>query len=98
MIDAANEALSFMAGRSLEDLRCDRMLALSVVKELEIIGEAAARLSDAAKAGAPGVPWPMIIAMRNRLIHAYFEIDVEIVWTTVTNSLPKLLFALSHLI
>ncbi len=91
MMDAAREALSFVAGRNSEDLGRDRMLVLALVKEIEIIGEAASRISDESRKALPRIPWPKIIAMRNRLIHAYADVDLSIVWDTLTGALPKLL-------
>ncbi len=91
MLDATREALSFIAGRSNEDLRRDRMLVLALVKEIEIIGEAASRISDESRKALPRIPWPKIIAMRNRLIHAYADVDPAIVWDTLTGALPELL-------
>ena len=91
MLDAAREALSFVAGRRSEDLGRDRMLVLALVKEIEIIGEAASRISDESRKALPGIPWPKIIAMRNRLIHAYADVDLSIVWDTLTGALPELL-------
>ena len=91
MLDAAREALSFVAGRSSEDLGRDRMLVLALVKEIEIIGEAASRISDESRKALPRIPWPKIIAMRNRLIHAYADVDLSIVWDTLTGALPELL-------
>lgn len=90
-LDAAREALSFIAGRSSEDLNRDRMLVLALVKEIEIIGEAASRISDESRKALPRIPWPKIIAMRNRLIHAYADVDLSIVWDTLTGALPELL-------
>ena len=90
MLDAAREALSFVAGRSSEDLGRDRMLVLALVKEIEIIGEAASRISDESRKALPRIPWPKIIAMRNRLIHAYADVDLSIVWDTLTGALPEL--------
>ena len=98
MLDAAREALSFLEGRTLDDLKRNRMLALSLVKELEIIGEAASKVSDEVKALAPDIPWPMIVGMRNRLIHAYFEVGFDIVWTTATSKLPGLTTSLERLL
>jgi len=72
--DAATEALHFVAGRSKEALVADRQLALALIKEIEIIGEAASRISIALKESRPDVPWAATIGMRNRLIHAYAEI------------------------
>ena len=91
MLDAAREALSFVAGRNSEDLGRDRMLVLALVKEIEIIGEAASRISDESRKALPRIPWPKIIAMRNRLIHAYADVDLSIVWDTLTGALPDLL-------
>ena len=90
MLDAAREALSFVAGRNSEDLGRDRMLVLALVKEIEIIGEAASRISDESRKALPRIPWPKIIAMRNRLIHAYADVDLSIVWDTLTGALPEL--------
>lgn len=91
MRDAAREALAFIAGRSSEDLSRDRMLVLALIKEIEIIGEAASRISDESRKALPRIPWPIIIAMRNRLIHAYADVDLSIVWDTLTGALPELL-------
>jgi uncharacterized protein with HEPN domain len=90
MLDAAREALSFLQGRTREDLRGNRMFLLAVVKEIEIIGEAASQNSDESRQTLPRVPWPKIIAMRNRLIRAYAEVDLSIVWDTLTFALPEM--------
>ena len=90
MLDAAREAALFMQGRTKDDLATDRMLLLSLVKEIEIIGEAASRIGAETRASLPGIPWNDIVAMRNRLIHVYFEVDMSIVWTTLTSNLPSL--------
>ncbi len=82
MLDAATEALRFIAGRRKEDLAADRQLALALFKEIEIIGEAANRIS-LGEESRPDIPWPAIVGMRNRLIHAYAEIDLEVVWSAV---------------
>ena len=67
------------------------MLVLALVKCIEIIGEAAANLSPETKALHPGIPWRTIIAMRNHLIHAYFNIDLDRVWGTVVADVPVLI-------
>jgi uncharacterized protein with HEPN domain len=71
MLDAAEDAVSFVVGRRSEDLDTDRMLALALVRSMEIVGEAGARISVEGRAEIPSVPWREIVAMRNRLIHAY---------------------------
>jgi uncharacterized protein with HEPN domain len=78
MPDAASEALSFLQGRTSEDLRRNRMFMLAVVKEIEIIGEAANQISDESRKTLPRIPWPKIVAMRNRVIHAYADVDLSI--------------------
>jgi uncharacterized protein with HEPN domain len=74
------------------------MLVLAVVKDIEIIGEAASRTSAATRAAHPDVPWAQIIVMRNRLIHAYFDVDLQVVWDTVTGDLPLLIAMLEPLV
>jgi uncharacterized protein with HEPN domain len=98
MRDAAAEALSFVANKTRLDLDNDRKLVLALLKSIEIIGEAAAKVSPGRKAESTEVPWRDIIAMRNRLIHAYFDIDLDILWQTVTSELPPLLEDLERLL
>ncbi len=98
MLDSAREAQRFLTGRVREDLVRDRMLLLSLVKAIEILGEAASRVSPEARAECPKVPWLDIVAMRNRLIHAYFDINQDIVWHTVTEELPPLISELEKVI
>lgn len=71
MLDAAREALTFAQGRSRSDLDKDRMLVLALVKSIEIIGEAASKVSLETCSAVPGLPWSSIVGMRNRLIHTY---------------------------
>lgn len=72
MLDAAHEAIAFANGRTRADLNVDRMLVLSLVKDIEIIGEAAFQISSDTRVQLPSVPWDDIIGMRHRLVHAYF--------------------------
>jgi len=94
MLDAAREAVSFAAGHGRSDLDANRMLTLSLVKEIEILGEAASRVGAATRATLPAIPWSQIVRMRNRLIHAYFNVDLDIVWDVVSHDLPLLIVAL----
>ena len=64
------------------------MLTLSIVKPVELIGEAASRVSKGSRNEYPEIPWKDIVAMRNRLIHVYFDIDLDRIWDTVTDDLP----------
>lgn len=97
MLDATLEAITFAQGRNRSDLDTDRQLALSLVKEVEIIDEAAYQVSQATRAHASGIPWEDIIGMRHRLVHAYFDINLDILWKTVQEDLPLLIAALESL-
>ncbi len=94
MRDGALDAIRFIKGRTREELQTDRMLLLSLVKSIEIIGEAASKISAESRNELPDIPWKDIITMRNRLIHAYFDIDQNVVWDTVTADLPPLVATL----
>ena len=98
MLDAAREAMSFTQGHTRADLDQDRMLVLALVKEIEIIGEAANQVSVATREQVAAVPWADIVGMRHRLIHAYFDINLEILWQTVQHDLPPLMAALEHVL
>lgn len=84
---------SFPGGRE-EDLDGDRVLVLAIVKCVEIIGEAAGRVSPEGRSEAPGLPWKDMAAMRHRLVHAYYDINLDVVWSTVREDLPPLAEAL----
>lgn len=98
MLEAALEAISFTKGRSRDDLAVNRMLLLSLTKDLEIIGEAASKVSANVKKEAPGIPWMDIVGTRNRLIHAYFDINFDLIWGTVNSDLPPLVESLRELL
>jgi uncharacterized protein with HEPN domain len=98
MLDAAREAISFARGRTREDLTSDRMLLLSIVKEIEIIGEAAGRISAELKQAFPRLPWAIAAGMRHRLVHAYFDIEADVVWSTVQTDLPALAVNLEEIL
>lgn len=76
----------------------DRRTQDAVVRNLEIVGEAAKHLSSKAKEGAPHVPWKVISGMRDKLIHEYFGVNLEIVWQVVEKELPLLRRQIDHLL
>jgi len=98
MLEAAREAISFAQGRSRADLEDNRMLFHALVRSMEIIGEAASQVSRELRDVGCGLPWADVIGMRNRLIHAYFDVDADIIWDTATRDLPLLVVALEELI
>lgn len=90
MLDAAEKAVDLTAGVSTGDFLANEEKQLAVVRLLEIIGEAANRVSDPLKERHPEIPWSQITATRNRLIHGYFDIDLNVVWRIVSEDLPAL--------
>ncbi|MGK7880125.1 MAG: DUF86 domain-containing protein [Crocosphaera sp.] len=98
MRDAAQEILNFMKDKNRDDLETDRMLSLAVVKDLEIIGEAASRVSLDCQRRHLQLPWGDMIGMRNRLVHAYYGINYDIVWQTVSENLLPLIMSLEQII
>lgn len=90
MLDAAREAIGYAEGRARADMETDTMRARALAKCLEIVGEAASRVSLETRERASDIPWAQIAGMRNRLIHAYFDIDLDEVWRTVVDDLPAL--------
>ena len=98
MVDYARRALTALEGRSREVLDTDTVLVAASERFVEVIGEAASRLSETTRESSPEVPWREIIAMRNRLVHGYFAVDLDILWTVVNDDLPELIDALERLI
>jgi len=97
MLDAAQKAVSFVNTRTLQDLENDEILALALVKLIEIVGEAASRVSKEYRDTHLQIPWSAMIGMRNRLVHAYFDINLKILWQTTQEDLPSLIDKLNQL-
>jgi uncharacterized protein with HEPN domain len=98
MLESAREAVHMAEGKSRKDLDRDRMLELALTRLVEVIGEAAARISVKTRERFPSVPWPEVIGMRNRLIHGYNNVDLEILWDTVKEDLPALITELEGIL
>jgi uncharacterized protein with HEPN domain len=98
MLDAALEIQQYMQSSTRKDLNLDRKLVHSLVRLLEIIGEAANQVSKELRDNVPEIPWPVLIGMRNRLIHAYFSINLDVVWSTSTEDIPSLITELKRLL
>jgi uncharacterized protein with HEPN domain len=90
MRDAAQEAVDLLGHRSSDEVSGDRPLALALVKLIEIIGEAATNVTREGRARVP-LPWEIVVATRNRLIHGYHDINIAIVVATVREDLPVLI-------
>jgi len=94
MLDAARKAVEFTKHCKRTDLDRDEKLALSVVRLLEILGEAAKNVSSQCQTEYPTIPWRQIAGTRDRLIHGYFDVDLDIVWKIVSTDIPPLIVQL----
>lgn len=94
MLDHAREAVAMSDQRRREDLRDDRMLELALTRLVEIVGEAAGRTTEAFRKKHPSIPWRQAVGMRNRLIHGYDAVDLDVLWDTVRVDFPPLIEAL----
>ena len=91
ILDAASKAVRFTRAKKRSDLDTDEILGLAMVRLMEIIGEAANGISEGLQEKYPEIAWRQMAGMRNRLIHGYFEVDMDIVWQTVKKELPPLI-------
>ena len=94
MLDAAREAVALSRGKGPRALSRERVLSLALVRLLEIVGEAAGRVSDGTREVHPEVPWSQIVGLRNRLIHGYDSVDLDVLWRILSDDLPRLIEAL----
>jgi uncharacterized protein with HEPN domain len=98
MLDYAQRAQAMMAGRQRADLDSDVVLQLALTRAVEVIGEAASRVSEPYRSKHPEIPWRDIVGMRNRLIHGYDTVDVNLLWGTVATELPPLIVTLERIL
>ena len=91
MLDAARKATELTKTCHRSDLDKDETLALAVVRLLEILGEAAKNVSKEYRRDYPVIPWGQIAGTRDRLIHGYFDVDLDIVWNIISIDLPELI-------
>ena len=91
MIEAAEEALSFVAGKSRRDLDENRQLQLSLARSVEIVGRPAGKVSDECQSELRSVPWSNIVAASDYLSNTYFYVNLDTIWKTVTDELPPLI-------
>lgn len=97
MRDSARSVLAFVASRRREDLDSDLMLRFALIHAITIIGEAAAHVTSEGRQAVPDIPWREAVGIRNRLVHAYFDVDLDVLWKTATESVPVLLERLEAL-
>lgn len=98
ILNAAKLAQEFVAGITWESFQTDLMRQAAVTRQIQIIGEAARKISEESQAEIPDIPWRNIIGMRNRLVHEYNYVSLGIIWDVTQNSLPQLISRLEPLI
>ena len=99
MLDAAQKVQKFITGKTRADLESnDFLLGFAVVRGIEIVGEAASKISSDTRQNLNQIPWKNIIGMRNRIAHDYTNVDYDIVWEVVTQNLPPLIEVLENLL
>lgn len=98
MRDHAREAQRLASGRKRDDLDTDRLFHLAMTRLLEIVGEAAGRVSQSSRDQYTRIAWPQIVGLRNRLIHGYDQVDCDILWLIVQDDLPKLTAELAQIV
>jgi uncharacterized protein with HEPN domain len=97
MQDSAKEAVELIQGTSRSDLDTNRVLSLALVRLLEVLGEAANRVTTATRQENPNIPWSQIVSLRHRLIHGYDTINLDILWKILTDDLPPLIAQLEKI-
>jgi uncharacterized protein with HEPN domain len=97
VLNASQKAVNLTQNKTFSDLENDEVLALALVKLIEIVGEAASKVSKEYQIDQSQIMWSAIIAMRNRLVHAYFDINLKILWQTTQEDLPILIKQLNQL-
>jgi uncharacterized protein with HEPN domain len=98
MLDAVAEIKAFTQGIAFDAFRYDAKTMRAVELDFIIIGEAASHIPEEVERAHPEVPWHLMRAMRNRLVHAYFSVDPQIVWDTIYHDLPPLVPLLEALV
>ena len=96
MLDHAREAVAIVSGRARTDLDTDRILQLALTRVVEIVGEAASRVSAESRARYLDIPWRDVINVRSRIVHGYDSVDYDIVWRIIVEELPVLIAALER--
>lgn len=98
MLLATRKILRFTGGIDEAAFLQNELLQSAVMREIQVIGEAARMVSDEAKAMHTAIPWRVIAGMRNRLIHAYFDVRLDVVWQTIQDDIPALVTQLEQVV
>ena len=98
IVESARLARIYISSKSRDEFEMDTQCQDAVIRRLVVMGEAARRLSDEAKAELPGIPWQAITGMQNFVIHEYDVVDTQVIWDTVKSDLPAVVAGLEPLV
>ena len=98
MLLSARDAVEFASYITYEEFRDSRLHQNAILKSIEIVGEAASHVSADTRETQDVVPWGEIVGMRNRIVHAYFDVDIELVWRVVKEDMPALITQLEQIV
>jgi len=98
ILESARVAIDYLTGKTQSEFLSDRQCQDAVIRRLEIIGEAARKVSQETRTSFPHLPWTEMVSMRNRMIHVYDDVDLGVVWDTVRIDLPKLMQQLEPIV
>lgn len=98
MLDMSRKAQTFLDNKTLDALDQDEILTFALVRAIELIGEAASKITPETRGSLPQIPWKSVVGMRNKIIHDYKSVDYRIVWKTITDDLPPLVVELEKIL
>ncbi len=98
MLDMARKAVRLIAGADRRSYDADETIRLALAHLVQVIGEAARRVSPAFREAHPGVPWSDIVGMRHKIVHDYMDVEVDILWSVVTRDRPELVRQLEPIV
>jgi len=90
IVDSIRDIESFIKGMTFEEFKADRKTINAVVRSVEVIGEASKKMPTSVTTRYPGIPWKRMAGMRDKLIHEYFGIDLEILWKVATEDIKSI--------
>lgn len=90
ILDAINDIEDFIRDMNFEEFQLDKKTINAVIRSLEVVGEAAKRVPDSIRNKYPSVPWRAMSGMRDKLIHQYTSVDLEIVWVVITDDIKPI--------
>ncbi len=97
IIDSINDIGNFIEGMTFDDFKKDRKTSNAVIRSIEVIGEATKKIPDSVRDKNPSIPWKNMAGMRDKMIHEYFGVDLEILWKTATEDVPPIKSSIKEL-